>query len=114
MATSISSFANKDSVIVYPEVFNYTDTTGTTQTLKPNSLASYTNTSFYFDKPSIAMLQGGTGTSSLIAFQNLVTALNSFKTTYALTLDIKVLKIHQIQWAASSYSYIAIFSIFRI
>jgi hypothetical protein len=110
MSTELSSFVNKDSVIIYPEIVNFTDGSGNkTENLKANSLTSYAATSFYFERPSIAILQGSTGTSTLAAYQNLVN-----RTANAATLDIKIISMNLVNWGASSFSYIAVVSVFRI
>jgi hypothetical protein len=115
MSTELSSFVDKDSVIIYPEIVNFTDGSGNkTENLKANSLTTYAATSFYFERPSIAILQGSTGTSTLAAYQNLVNSLNTYKTANAATLDIKIISMNLVNWGASSFSYIAVVSVFRI
>lgn len=113
MARQESSYASKDAGIIYPEVVNQSRTSGLVQNLKGTALTGLTNTSFYFDIPSIVHLQGATATTTLGAYQNLVTTLVTYQGGNPL-VEIKLLKTILLQWAASSYSYIGIYSIFRI
>lgn len=113
MARRESSFADHDTNIIYPEIFNVVRTSGNIITLKPLGLASYTSTDFYYDVATICQLQGSTGANSAAAYANAANALNTYKTAQP-ELDIKVLDTELIQFAASSFSYIFIVSIFRI